>query len=197
MCSMQCTLSLCLPLHACVQELWPSLIEKAYASLHGGYAAIAQAGCIADALTDLTGGVVETINLSAGLLSEGAVWLHIMRALASEGSLAVCTTQPAAPTAPTAPTAATTSSSGWGGGSSTQGLLPDTPYTILAAKALPSGTQLLRLHNPWAPEGCWQGAWDAGTAAEWSTDEGQAALAADPAMEEGLQDPATFWCPFW
>jgi hypothetical protein len=46
-----------------VQELWPSLIEKAYARLHGGYAAIA-AGSVADALVDLTGGVVSKISLS-------------------------------------------------------------------------------------------------------------------------------------
>jgi hypothetical protein len=45
------------------QELWPSLIEKAYARLHGGYAAIAT-GSVADALVDLTGGVVSKISLS-------------------------------------------------------------------------------------------------------------------------------------
>jgi hypothetical protein len=46
-----------------MQELWPSLIEKAYARLHGGYAAIA-AGSVGDALVDLTGGVVSKISLS-------------------------------------------------------------------------------------------------------------------------------------
>jgi len=38
------------------------LIEKAYAKLHGGYAALA-AGNVGDALVDLTGGVVSKINL--------------------------------------------------------------------------------------------------------------------------------------
>lgn len=46
-----------------LQELWPSLLEKAYARLHGGYAAIAQ-GSVGDALVDLTGGIVSKISLA-------------------------------------------------------------------------------------------------------------------------------------
>jgi len=166
-----------------MQELWPSLVEKAYARLHGGYAAIAT-GCVGEALVDLTGGVVDTIELTAGFMSEGAVWLAIMQAL-SAGNLAVCTAS-----------ADTQQQQQQSAAGAAAGLLADCPCSILAAKVLPSGLKLLRLHNPWSPQGSWQGAWGP-DAAEWSSEEGEAALAADPAMEEGLQDPATFWCSFW
>lgn len=182
-----------------MQELWPSLVEKAYARTHGGYAAIAH-GCVADALIDLTGGIVDTISLAAGLESEGAVWLHIMQTL-SAGNIAVCTPEPhsAADADAYSDASASEAAAAAAGRACVQGiagLSAHSPYSILAAKVLPSGLKLLRLHNPWAPEGVWQGAWGP-DAPEWESEEGQAALAADPAMEEGLQDPATFWCSFW
>ena len=167
------------------------MIEKAYARLHGGYAAIAS-GCAADALVDLTGGVVDTMHLTTGLLSEGTVWSAIMQHLAG-GNILACTGDP---TAASHATAAAAGAAGNCAGS-VGGIMPDSPYSIIAAKVLPSGLQLLRLHNPWAPEGRWQGAWGSPDAPEWVSDEGAAALAADPAMAEGLQDPATFWCSFW
>lgn len=180
-----------------MQELWPSLVEKAYARLHGGYAAIAS-GCVADALIDLTGGVVDTLNLAAGLEPEGAVWLHIMQTLAA-GNLVVCLAeQQQSAGAGAAEGVSTSAAAGCCGGwvPGIAGLLANSPYSILAAKVLPSGQKLLRLHNPWAPDGVWQGAWGP-DAPEWGSEEGAAALAADAAMEEGLQDPATFWCSFW
>jgi hypothetical protein len=174
-------------LHAhvsCVQELWPSLVEKAYARLHGGYAAIAS-GCVADALVDLTAGMVHTISLSSGLVPEDTVWLHIMQTL-SAGNIAVCMADQHLGLA----TATACCAEG------VAGLQANCPYSVLAAKVLPSGRKLLRLHNPWAPAGVWQGAWGP-DAPEWDSQEGQAALEADPAMQEGLQDPSTFWCTFW
>lgn len=177
-----------------MQELWPSLAEKAYARLHGGYAAIAQ-GCVADALIDLSGGMVDSISLAAGLEAEDAVWLHIMQTL-SAGHIAVCTAEPHAASAAHSSAGATDPAGLIEQLQGVAGLAANSPYSILAAKVLPSGLKLLRLHNPWAPQGVWQGAWGPETQ-EWESAEGQAALAADPAMEEGLQDAATFWCSFW
>lgn len=181
-----------LPAALRVQELWPSLVEKAYARLHGGYAAIAT-GSVADALVDLTGGIVDTISLSGGYVSEGAIWLRIMHTLQT-GNIAVCVAERGVSS--TAAAAAAAAGEFADIVVSLGGLQANSPYSILAAKVLPSGLKLLRLHNPWGPDSAWQGAWGPG-APEWVSEEGQAVLAGDEAMAEGLEDPATFWCSFW
>lgn len=164
-------------------------MEKAYARLHGGYAGIA-AGSTAAALSDLTGGFVEPLDLSTGSLQDSTVWAHIMHTLAGGGIVACEAAQQLQPSV------AAAFMTGAPAAASAYGLLPGSPYGVVAAKELPSGTKLLRLHNPWAPLGVWQAGW-ASDAAEWSAGEGKAALVADPLMAEGLQDPATFWCSLW
>lgn len=73
------------------QELWPSLLEKAYASIHGGYPALAS-GSVADALVDLTGGMLAAkVNLSqeAQMADAAAGELHLLLVLLVTGPVSV------------------------------------------------------------------------------------------------------------
>jgi hypothetical protein len=55
------------------KELWPMVIEKAYAKLNGSYNFI-EAGKVQYALADLTGGVSEQIELRAVANNQNAFW---------------------------------------------------------------------------------------------------------------------------
>ncbi len=73
------------------------------------------------------------------------------------------------------------------------GILLNRVYSITAAKTLPGGTQLLKLHCPWEG-GDWQGAWAPG-AAEWQSEEGAAARQA--CGWDGSAEPGACWMSFW
>lgn len=61
-------------LSAPLSQFWPSLLEKAYAKLHGSYEAL-KYGTFGDALSDLTGGVAENIQIDKNL-NQTLSWLE-------------------------------------------------------------------------------------------------------------------------
>ncbi|GKY90943.1 hypothetical protein MPSEU_000067100 [Mayamaea pseudoterrestris] len=60
------------------KQLWPALIEKAYAKAHGSYANLS-GGFIEEGLTDLTGAPTETILLDEGaLINNDELWARLL-----------------------------------------------------------------------------------------------------------------------
>jgi hypothetical protein len=59
------------------RQLWPALVEKAYAKAHGSYAHLS-GGFIAEAFADLTGAPTETIPLYKDAASNDELWVRLL-----------------------------------------------------------------------------------------------------------------------
>eukprot|EP00899_Mesostigma_viride_P012642 jgi/Mesvir1/21379/Mv20863-RA.1 len=156
-------------------ELWPSLLEKAYAKLHGSYHAL-EGGSVVDALVDLTGGVAFKWRLSDPKVVEevqsGSLWAKLLQYF-KWGHLLACKY-------------------------STKGIkedelvddgvLHDHVYTIIDVKEVSSGAQLLRLRNPWGKME-WTGPWS-DTSDEWTRSEN---FGLQRELNYEFSDDGTFW----
>ncbi|XP_049640650.1 LOW QUALITY PROTEIN: calpain-13 [Suncus etruscus] len=130
------------------QEFWPCLLEKAYAKLRGSYHNL-HYGYLPDALVDLTGGVVTSIDVT----SSSTDMLLLIQAAAQAGSLITCAT-------PAGPTGVATELE--------NGLVTQHAYTVTGAEQVQARwgwEDLIRLWNPWGKTE-WQGPWKDGSL-EW------------------------------
>ncbi|XP_057165317.1 calpain-13 [Ursus arctos] len=129
------------------QEFWPCLLEKAYAKFHGSYASL-HYGFLPDALVDLTGGVVTSIDLHFP-----SDLVMLVKTAATAGSLMTCAT-PAQPTGEAR--------------RMESGLVSQHAYTVTGAERIQYGRSwedLIRLWNPWGKTE-WRGRWSDGSP-EW------------------------------
>eukprot|EP00993_Chasmostoma_nieuportense_P004484 NODE_514_length_2130_cov_29.877683_g475_i0.p1 GENE.NODE_514_length_2130_cov_29.877683_g475_i0~~NODE_514_length_2130_cov_29.877683_g475_i0.p1 ORF type:complete len:697 (+),score=158.64 NODE_514_length_2130_cov_29.877683_g475_i0:133-2091(+) len=139
---------------AAPDEVWVALLEKAYAKLHGHYQCL-QSGSVLYALSDLTSGVAEDINMGTDRgkqLLQAGVLLSKLRQAKAEGWLSGCSFPP-----------------GKKLGRDTVaelGLIPCHIYPILDIRQIPGGIWLLRLFNPWGLVE-WRGPWSDGSK-EWA-----------------------------
>ncbi|KXZ50588.1 hypothetical protein GPECTOR_16g763 [Gonium pectorale] len=173
---------------AVVGELWPSLLEKAYAKVHGSYYALA-GGSVTEALVDLTGGVGWKVK-HEGDAERDALWANLQGWLSSK-SIVACVAKrkaparyrfrpdavdpdPDAPERPPPPPAADEPVAGDGSGpEGPHGLLAGQVYSVLEARTLPGGT---RLGSP-----------------EWTSPVAAQML---DSFSASFEDEATFWMPF-
>ncbi|PHT33233.1 Calpain-type cysteine protease DEK1 [Capsicum baccatum] len=124
-------------------EMWVSLLEKAYAKLHGSYEAL-EGGLVQDALVDLTGGAGEEIDMRSAEaqidLASGRLWSQLLR-FKQEGFLL-----------------GAGSPSGSDVHISSSGIVQGHAYSILQVREV-DGHNLVQIQNPWANEVEWNGPW--------------------------------------
>ncbi|XP_039143168.1 calpain-type cysteine protease ADL1 [Dioscorea cayenensis subsp. rotundata] len=151
-------------------ELWVSILEKAYAKLHGSYEAL-EGGLVQDALVDLTGGAGEEIDMRSSQaqidLASGRLWsqlLHFKR----EGFLL-----------------GAGSPSGSDVHVSSSGIVQGHAYSLLQVREV-DGHKLVQIRNPWANEVEWNGPWS-DSSPEW-TDRMKHKLKHVPQSKDGI-----FW----
>jgi len=127
---------------------WISVLEKAYAKLHGSYGAI-EGGFIANALVDMTAGQGESVvvNPAGADVLDGSLWSKLLL-LRSEDTIM-----------------GTSSLSGSNDNLSPSGIVQGHAYTILDVRHV-DGYRLLKLQNPWGKLE-WKGAWS-DNSVEWT-----------------------------
>lgn len=151
-------------------ELWVSLLEKAYAKLHGSYEAL-EGGLVQDALVDLTGGAGEEIDMRSAQaqidLASGRLWSQLLR-FKQEGFLL-----------------GAGSPSGSDVHISSSGIVQGHAYSLLQVREVDSH-KLVQIRNPWANEVEWNGPWS-DSSPEW-TDRMKHKLKHIPRAKDGI-----FW----
>ena len=149
--------------------IWVPVLQKAYAKIYGSYDALC-GGNVAEALSDITGGAVESMNIDGRGRSPEQVWDFIIQALDAGAVLGCtwsCAEEDVLPPARFG------------------GLIMNHAYGIVdacevesrvAAKGADAGVaRLVKLRNPWGrrqqtagvigvPPGLWEGAWVDGKA---------------------------------
>ncbi|XP_010257664.1 PREDICTED: calpain-type cysteine protease DEK1 [Nelumbo nucifera] len=151
-------------------ELWVSILEKAYAKLHGSYEAL-EGGLVQDALVDLTGGAGEEIDMRSAQaqidLASGRLWSQLLR-FKQEGFLL-----------------GAGSPSGSDVHISSSGIVQGHAYSVLQVREV-DGHKLVQIRNPWANEVEWNGPWS-DSSPEW-TDRMKHKLKHVPQSKDGI-----FW----
>ncbi|GKV30284.1 hypothetical protein SLEP1_g39111 [Rubroshorea leprosula] len=151
-------------------ELWVSILEKAYAKLHGSYEAL-EGGLVQDALVDLTGGAGEEIDMRSPQaqidVASGRLWSQLLR-FKQEGFLL-----------------GAGSPSGSDVHVSSNGIVQGHAYSLLQVREV-DGHKLVQIRNPWANEVEWNGPWS-DSSSEW-TDRMRHKLKHVPQSKEGI-----FW----
>ncbi|XP_047318032.1 calpain-type cysteine protease DEK1-like isoform X2 [Impatiens glandulifera] len=132
-------------------DLWVSLLEKAYAKLHGSYEAL-EGGLVQDALVDLTGGAGEEIDMRTSQaqidLASGRLWAQLLR-FKQDGFLL-----------------GAGSPSGSDVHVFSSGIVQGHAYSLLQVREV-DGHKLVQVRNPWANEVEWNGPWS-DSSSDWT-----------------------------
>lgn len=148
------------------REIWPMVVEKAFAKLRGTYQAVGGGGRVATALQALTGGSATAIPTSVGA---DRLWKGLCDAVEDPSILVGAGTRSDATEEERC------------------GIIDGHAYAVLHAVEV-SGHRLLLLRNPWG-HGEWKGPWSDGSK-EWSSNPDCRAAAGNFNSDE---DDGDFW----
>ncbi|KNC49194.1 calpain 5 [Thecamonas trahens ATCC 50062] len=156
------------PLYACSDEkheMWPSIVEKAYAKFQGSYAAL-DGGLCNDAFVNLTGGVGEFIQFKNEVGAAEALWeklvlYHSERFLLASGSHGSDDAE-----------------------ENEDGIVDGHAYTILDVREI-DGYRLLNIRNPHGTNE-WSGDWSDHDTRHWTA-------ARREALGHTAEDDGEFW----
>lgn len=129
-------------------EVWPGLIEKAYAKIHGSYAALKynDACSVTRALTELTGSLVTKHEIDLDEEDDEELWEKFSWHL-NQGNLVCCMVE------------VDESGNHGMGRHALKGIIPDMVYSVAGLVELVDDTRLIKIDNPWGEAGLWRGAW--------------------------------------
>lgn len=138
-------------------EFWGALLEKAYAKLHGSYESLT-GGSICDSLTDFTGGICESYDISDHRDKLDRLWKIIYQSNKKGAVIGAGINQD--------------EGGGQGGafeGIRENGLVTGHAYSVTDAKEIsdfvrdsrspPTRVRLVRVRNPWGNDIEWKGDW--------------------------------------
>ncbi|GMI12142.1 hypothetical protein TrVE_jg34 [Triparma verrucosa] len=148
------------------REIWPMVVEKAFAKLHGCWESIGRGGLIGVALQALTGGASTTLETKGG---GEALWPLLMEAVEDPNVLVGAGTKASL------------------GEAESMGVVCGHAYSVIHAVSV-LGHKLLLLRNPWG-HGEWKGDWSDGSKL-WSENPEVAAAVGDGRSTE---DDGRFW----
>jgi hypothetical protein len=166
----------------CRGALWPALVEKAFAKMHGGYAALV--GGVSDrAFYDMTGLPSKRSRISGiepGTSKADSLWQQLMQYYSRRDLLALG-----------AAGEDHWSQSGQKPPSESAGMVTGHAYSLLRVAELSSGERLLQLRNPWGHFE-WKGDWSDESDKWSSATEKELGLT----REERIKDDGIFWMTF-
>mmetsp|Transcript_23375 Transcript_23375/g.64260 ORF Transcript_23375/g.64260 Transcript_23375/m.64260 type:complete len:740 (+) Transcript_23375:2140-4359(+) len=169
-------------------ELWVLLLEKAYAKLHGSYLALRSGMCY-EGLADLTGApclyrrLDEEDDPDTEVEEKPVTFADLQRY--DRNNFVVCCSTPGQDQM----------TEGGRPGDQEGGLVPGHAYSLISARKLHSGAEILKLRNPWGTFE-WQGAWSDNSPE--MTDAVRAELDAeeDDGEAEASANDGAFWMSF-
>eukprot|EP00388_Colpodella_angusta_P003434 GDKJ01012077.1.p1 GENE.GDKJ01012077.1~~GDKJ01012077.1.p1 ORF type:complete len:919 (-),score=188.88 GDKJ01012077.1:77-2674(-) len=177
-----------------MEDLWVSLVEKAFAKVHGDYASLRGGGYLDEALIDITGLPVTRINIQKTFFKNvspsprdvnsvgggvDALWKKLKKAEMSD-AIVTCVTKGET----------LYGEVDYGEVDLKTGLVPGHGYCVVRTAETPSGIRMVRMFAPWG-EAVWKGRY--GSIEDWTKEDRLAVGGMFEERGEEEENDGRFW----